>query len=423
MATASDSPERPLINIDFNGNEAQGAYVRDTHAETAYIGGVGSGKTVAGLMRTARHIFEWNPGETLAIVAPTVPMLRNVIIPEMRKWGLLGQPGIEYRKSENLALYPNGTRLILESANNARKIQRLRGLNLAAAWLDEVAEQQERTYRILGDRLRTGNYRNLYATGTPKGFNWVYNEFADIDPTHEESVADGRLIYNDYTAAVVGVSTDANQANPDDYIESRKRQHTGQSYQQEVEGEFVQFEGLVYPWFDEDNLVDEPPADYDEVVYGVDWGYNNPAVCLAVVRSGDRWTVVDEWYERRCTADDHAQAVASMVDRWGPGAIYCDPSEPANIEVFQRELLDARPAINDVIPGIQHVSSVRDRLRVVRSCQNLRNEMNQYQYEDDDVKDQPLKQNDHATDGLRYALFSYAEEMGRPGGGVYSLDL
>lgn len=407
MATASKD-ERPTLNIDFNGNEAQGAFVRDENKESAYIGGVGSGKTVAGLMRLARHIFEWNPGEQIAVVAPTVPMLRNVIIPEMRQWGLLGQPGIEYKSSENRIEYPNDTTVILESANNERKIQRLEGLNLAAAWLDEVAQHKQRTYHVLGDRLRTGNYRNLFATGTPKGFNWVYIEFVDgLDSVHEESVADGTLIRNEHTTTIYGVSTATNEANPDDYVEARKRQHSGQSYKQEVQGEFVQFEGLVYPWFNDENLVDEPPTDYDEVVFGIDWGHNNPAVILVIVRDGEQWIVVDEWYERRCTVNDHSKAAEDMQERWGPGTLYCDPSEPANIETFRRDGLDARKAKNDVTPGIQHISSIRNKLRVVRSCQSVRNEFGQYQYDEDSDKDDPLKQNDHAMDGLRYALFTH----------------
>lgn len=397
------------MRIDPAGNAAQEAFVTDRNDETAYIGGVGSGKTVAGLMRTARHIFEWNPGEMLAIVSPTVPMLRNVILPEMRKWGLLGQPGIEYRSSENIIEYPNGTTVVLESANNDRKIERLRGLNLAAAWLDEVAEHQHKTYQILGDRLRTGNYRNLYATGTPKGFNWVHSEFADIEADHEEPVEDGRLIRDAHTTTIMGVSTAANTANPEDYVESRKRQHAGQSYQQEVEGEFVKFEGLIYDWFGDDNLIpsEEIPETYDETIYGVDWGHNNPAVVVALVRDGEEWVVVDEWYERRRTVNDHATAAENMVDIWGPGAIYCDPSEPANIETFRRAGLNARPAKNDVIPGIQHVTSLRNELSVVESCQALRNEFNQYQYKDGGDGDDPLKENDHILDGLRYALFTH----------------
>lgn len=411
----SESPVA-RVNIDFNGNPAQGRFVRDEHAETGYIGGVGSGKTVAGLMRTARHIFEWNPGEQLAIVAPTVPMLRNVIVPEMRRWGLLGQDGIEYRRSENVVTYPNDTRLILESANNDRKIERLRGLNLAAAWLDEPAEHEHRTYRILGDRLRTGNYRNLYITGTPKGYNWVYDEFADIDVTHEESVADGRFITDGHTATIVGVSTEANRANPDDYIESRKRQHSGESYAQEIKGEFVQFSGLIYPWFGDDNLVESAPETYDEVIYGVDWGHNNPSTILALVRTGETWTAVDEWYETRRTVNDHSRQLEAMQEQWGRGVAYCDPSEPANIEQFQRDGINAKPAENEVTPGIQHVSSLHredddDLLRVVESCQNLRNEFSQYQYKGDD-SDKPEKVNDHLMDSTRYALYTHMNTGG-----------
>jgi len=67
------NPER--VRIDTNGNAAQRAFVEADTRETYYFGGVGSGKTTGGVMRLGRHIYEWNPGETLAIVTPTVTML------------------------------------------------------------------------------------------------------------------------------------------------------------------------------------------------------------------------------------------------------------------------------------------------------------------------------------------------------------
>lgn len=421
MATATtNSPGR--LTLDFANNEAQRAFVTDENDETAYIGGVGSGKTVGGIMRYARHVFEWNVGEQIAVVAPTVPMLRNVIVPEMRKWGLLDRPGIEYRRSENVVEYPNGTTAILESANNKRKIERLRGLNLAAAWLDEPAEHEHRTYKITGDRLRTGNYRNLFCTGTPKGKNWVYDEFADIEPTHSESVGGGTLIRNDHTTTIYGVSTEANETLPADYVEARKRKHSGASYEQEILGKFTTFEGLVYNWFSPEHVLDPDdvpePGEYDEVIYGVDWGHNNPATIGAYVLQGDRWVAVDEWYERRCTVNDHSRALEDMQSYWGVGPAYCDPSEPANIETMKRDGLDARKAKNDVTPGIQHVTSLRDRFRVAPSCQNLRNEFNQYRYKDEGESDDPVKQNDHMLDNTRYALFTHANPAGASGYGV-----
>lgn len=398
------------INVNIDEHPAQEAFVRDRNAETAYIGGVGSGKTAGGVFRSGRHVSDWNEGHTGVIVSPTVPMLRNVIVPELRTWGLLDKPGIEYKKSENRIEYPNGSTIILESANNDRKIERLRGLNLAWAWMDEAAYLPERVYRILNDRLRIGDYRNLFVSTTPRGYNWVYDEFGDIGG-EAESIADGQLVRTETTTSIMGVSTRTNPANPEDYIEREERQHSGQSYQQEIEGEFVKFEGLIYPWFDDDNLIESPPETYDEVVYGVDWGHNNPAVILAIVKDGNEWIVVDEWYERRCTVNDHSAAVEAMVDRWGPGTIYCDPSEPANIETFSRDGLNAQGADNDVLPGIQHITSLRERLRVSKTCQALRNEFGQYRYKDKETTEKPLKQNDHALDSLRYALFTHSNKQ------------
>lgn len=397
------------ISVETDDHPAQQAFVDDRNAETAYIGGVGSGKTAGGVFRAGRQVGAWNEGHTGAIVSPTVPMLRNVIVPELRQWGLLDKPGIDHRRSENRIEYPNGSTIILESANNDRKIDRLRGLNLAWAWIDEAAYLPEKVYRILTDRLRVGNYRNLAITTTPRGFNWVYDEFGDIDGD-TNPIADGQFVETETTTSIIGVSTRANPGNPDDYIERQERQHTGETYRQEVKGAFVKFSGLIYPWFDAEHIVDTPPETYDEVIYGVDWGHNNPAVVLATVRDGDRWIVVDEWYQRRCTVNDHARAAEELVERWGEGPIYCDPSEPANIETFQRNGLPARAADNDVTPGIQQVAALRDRLRVVSSCQNLRNEFNQYQYKDGGDADAPLKQHDHALDSLRYQLFTHTRQ-------------
>jgi PBSX family phage terminase large subunit len=393
------------VSVTTDDHPAQQAFVDDRNTKTGYIGGVGSGKTTGGVFRAGRHVSDWNEGHTGVIVCPTVPMLRNVIVDELRQWGLLDKPGIEYRRSENRIEYPNGSTIILESANNDRKIERLRGLNLAWAWMDEAAYLPEKVYRILSDRLRVGNYRNLFATTTPRGFNWLYDVFGDID-VDGEPIADGKLLRGATTTSIVGVSTRANPGNPEDYIEREERQHTGESYHQEVEGEFTKFSGLIFPWFGDDNLVDEAPERYDEAIYGVDWGHNNPSTVLALVRDGETWTAVEEHYETRWTVNDHSRAMQDMQERWGPGRIYCDPSEPANIEQFQRDGLDAKAAENDVTPGIQHVSSMREDLHVVETCQNLRNEFSQYQYKDG--QDKPEKANDHLMDSLRYALFTHA---------------
>ena len=363
----------------------------------AFISGIGAGKTTSLIQRIVLNAELWNPGETGVVLTPTVPSLRNVLIPELRKWGYLSYG--EWKPSKKRWVLPNGSTVIFESADNSRKIQRLRGPNIAWFGMDEPSSIAKKAWDIMVGRLRDGEYINAFVTGTPKGYNWVYDKFFGDDKLDDVN-------------AVHNVTTKDNPHLPDIYTDEIVEQYEGKFYEQEVLGEFTHFEGLVYPWFNSDDHVlkpDDVPETYDEVIYGVDWGHNNPAVVLAVVRQGDRWTVIDEWYERRCTVNDHSRAAESLVDEYGEGTIYCDPSEPANIEQFRRDGLSAQKAKNDVTPGIQHVSSKADELRVAETCQNLRNEFAQYQYRDGGDSDDPLKQNDHAMDALRYALFSHEQ--------------
>lgn len=384
MATATQ-PSKLEFTSD---HEPQRRFVTARARYVAFISGIGAGKTVGGIGRMLRNVYEWNEGHTGFVVAPTVPSLRTTIIPEMEKWGVLDR--CEFNRTEKRLDFPNGSTVFLDSADNDRKIQRLRGPSIGWFWMDEAATIDKRAWDILIGRLREGDYLNAFVTTTPKGYNWLHERFIDADDTD----------------VIRGVPSHANPHLPDEYEEITD-EYEGSFYEQEVLGEFTDFEGLVYPWFGDEHLRDTPPEDYDEVVYGVDWGHNNPGVVVACVRDGETWTVVDEVYERRMTVNDHAAEAERLVNDWGEGVLYCDPSEPANIDTFRRTGLPARPAENDVTPGIQAVSALRDSLGVVRSCQNVRNEFNQYQYRDGGDDDRPMKQHDHAMDALRYALFTH----------------
>jgi PBSX family phage terminase large subunit len=373
----------------------------------AFVSGIGAGKTTALIQRIALNVEYWNPGETGVVITPTVPSLRNVLIPELRKWGYLDIG--DWEPSKKRWTLPNGATVIFESADNQRKIQRLRGPNIGWFGMDEPSSIAAEAWDVMVGRLREGSYLNAFVTGTPKGYNWVYDRFVGDD-----ALGDVNLVRD--------VTTKDNPHLPDVYTDQIVEQYEGRFYEQEVRGQFTDFEGLVYPWFDADNLITAPPETYDEVVYGVDWGHSNPAVVLAILRRGDQWIVADEWYERRCTTGDQAQAARALLEEYGEGSIYCDPSEPANIHEFKRDYdLPARKAENEVSPGIRKVAEFQDELQVAEHCQNVRNEFSQYQYKDGGDSDDPLKQNDHAMDALRYAMFTHSQHGG--GGDVRRVDM
>jgi len=248
-----------------------------------YVSGVGAGKTYGGIVRTIRNMVEWNPGEMGAIVAPSRQMIVNVIIPEMRNIGLFDAPANwEYKSaySDEPGIHaPNGSRALMLSADNERTIERLRGLNLAWAWIDEEAVVDPRAREIIQQRLRTGSYRNLYITTTPKGKNHTYDFFVgDVDADKSEC-GEGVKYESEDRVVIAGVPTGRNPHTPEDYKEAMETDMPDAIRAQEVQGEFVEIGAGVFTtdmitFASQDELYDRS---YRYVV-GVDVGVESDSI-------------------------------------------------------------------------------------------------------------------------------------------------
>lgn len=170
-------------------------------------------------------------------------------------------------------------------------------------------------------------------------------------------------------------------------------------------------EGLVYPWFNrEDYVVPGHPDTYDQTIYGVDWGFSNPAGVVALQLRGiadgePDWHVAADHKERRMSNEQIAERIKDMQADHSAGPIYCDAAEPGSIEDLKREGLDARKGDKDVTEGIKEVNDLQDRLTVHESCQDFITEINIYEYKDD--REEPVEENDHLMDAFRYAVFTY----------------
>jgi PBSX family phage terminase large subunit len=285
----------------------------------------------------------------------------------------------------------------------------LRGPSLAWFILDEASLMSYETWRIMIGRLRQQGYRHrgIVAT-TPKGRNWVYQIFVE-KPTKSH--------------AVFTCPTHVNQRNlPEGFIEDLEAQYSGEFLKQELYGEFVSFEGLVYPDFDPLVHVienEQLPALklYRRVVCGIDWGFSNPFALLAIGIDGDgRADVIDEVYASRLNDEQVLAYCRSFQDAYRPDTFYCDPAEPKSIEMLCAAKLNAVPAINDIMPGISLVSTYlprqkddRPRLRVARRCSGLISEFSQYAYgktRDGRSTEKPVDAANHSLAALRYALMT-----------------
>lgn len=415
MSTRTESNQQTVLEPFIE----QEPFLRDDHTYYGYISGVGAGKTFAGIIRTVLNVEEWNSGEMGAIVAPTTTMIKDVIIPQMREIGLLNHWKYKGPHSDEPGLHaPNGSRILLLSADNSRTIERLAGLNLAWWWLDEASRVPKRALEILTQRLRIGAYRNGFISTTPMGKDHIYDFFVGDVDGKEDYHGEADLYVSDTKLSILRVPTWSNPHTPDDYKQQMENKE-GQVYEREILGRFVDYEGLIYQWFNHQDHV--KPIDSDEFphdrirsyIYGVDWGFNNPSVCLAIgLGTDDQYIVIDEIYQSGLTTKEFAQAVGSLQQQYGTGPIYCDPAEPASIETFRRHGLDAKKAINDIMPGIQKITEKRNKLTVSDHCQNLINEFGAYRYPDNSDGEMPIDAHNHALDCLRYALMTHDKQGG-----------
>jgi PBSX family phage terminase large subunit len=341
-----------------------------------------------------------HPGTLGVVSTRTYPMLRDVVIRQFLE--IVPDKILQYyNKTEAHVKLTNGAEALFRPLETANQIDRLRGLTINWFWMDEAAYCPGYAFKILCARLRQGKDRAGAITTTPAGFNWVHKKFAD-NPSEQYQ-------------AVMGVTSYDNPFLPDGYVEDLKREYSAEYLRQEVFGEFVKFQGLVYSEFKETehciSRADIDRLDFKDFIYGYDSGFRNPRVLLKIgITTDERYVIVDEFYRREARLSDSISAFKNMGTG---GVIYADPSAKGEIEELKKAGFRAEAGNNDVEAGVQKVKQLlkNKNLLVAENCQNVLNEINTYRW--DEEKDRPVKESDHAMDALRYALYSM--ESG-PGG-------
>jgi hypothetical protein len=151
----------------------QSEFVYDKTSFSLFAGGVGSGKTYAGATKATAYIGN-NPLSLGMIGAPTFPMLRDSTLRTFLR--VCPEASIRRFDKSNMVLYmQNDAEVLLRSLDDPEKA---RGPNLAWAWLDEAALMKRDAWFITLARLRQDGFPlQAWITSTPKGFNWVYEEF------------------------------------------------------------------------------------------------------------------------------------------------------------------------------------------------------------------------------------------------------
>lgn len=390
------------VTLSCTDYPKQGRFVGTSAYEAAFVGGIGSGKSIAGCMRAVRAALGMvgsKPVQTPnlgVITAPTYKMLRDATLRTFLE--VAGDLVKDFNKSEFMVTLHNGSEIIFRTTHEP---DNLRGPSITWWFGDEAAMSDAITWKIMLGRLRQFGQRGfVWLATTPRGRNWVWQTFVRDE-------RDGRKIFKASSADNVYMDPEI--------VKAWRLEYAGDFALQELEGEFISFQGLIYPEFSRDiHVVSTMPDIFSQVVAGVDWGFANPGVILiiGIDSDGGAW-LVEEHYQRQRLVAEWANIAKQATNTWRPTRFYCDPSEPDNIKAFRDKLVPAVKAKNAVNTGLQAVKNRlvvqgngKPRLHVNRAAVNTIAEFESYQWAENrhGMRDEPLKTNDHALDALRYAL-------------------
>jgi len=351
-----------------------------TDPVAAFIGGIRSGKTYSGCLWMLSQVAP--PGTLGLVVAPTYPLLRDVTWRTMLE---IGGNIFTVNKSEMTLAVPGGGEMLFRSADNP---DRIRGITANVALIDEAGYCPGDTYDIVKGRL-SALPGLLRIVTTPKGRNWLYERQSEM--------------------TIFKAATKDNPYIPREFVSDLERSYTGNFARQELYGEFVAFEGLVYPMFSRDiHTKERKPDEMKSRWIGNDEGYTNPSVILDVGADSDgRLHVFREWYRRGQLQDTVVAANAEWYAETRFQGVVVDSSAAGLIAALRDANIPAmghKGRVRDGISNVQNLLAVagdeRPRLTIDPSCIHTIAEMESYCWKEG--KDEPEKQNDHAMDTLRY---------------------
>lgn len=375
-------------------------------------GSVRSGKSVGlEFFRWWEYCSKGPPGDLLMAGKTLKTLERNVLRPMRNMWG---GSVVDYSlgKKEARIQTGNGVRRVeLEGGNNERAQDKIQGMTLAGALINEATLVPQSFWNQVLGRMSVPGAK-LFATSNPDSpYHWLKTDYLDREDQLDLRSWHFTLEDNDFL--------------DESYVESLKAEYTGMWYKRYVLGLWVLAEGAVYDMFSEDQHVQHPPVPPRRVEkwrVPVDYGTSNPTTFglhgYWHEQGKPRAHCFDEYYHsgregRQKTDEQYVSDLIDFIpaDLVGDVTVIVDPSAASFIQACKERGLSVRRANNDVLDGIRFVASMLSggRYTIDPSCEDTIREYQSYVWDEkaqERGEDKPRKEHDHTCDRDRYGIYT-----------------
>jgi len=412
--------QHPVTGEATDPLPAQKAFHESPAKYRAYVGGMGSGKTLGGC-KEAIYQSQVYPNNLGLIARFEFESLRDTTMdtffeeamtPELRA-------SCEWRASDKELRFPNGSRILFRHLQNPKKFL---SFTPGWFWIDEAIEEGcGPAWEILKKRIRLkGARRNAWVTTNPGAqSSYLFREW-----DRARATADPRYF-------MVKARSTENRYLPRDYVDELMHMDADE-FQMYVMGEFVAAHGaILYNFRPEVHVVPDFPIPFDWWrIRAIDIGINHPFVCLwmAYDPTGSAVFVYREWVARDLNLEQNAKYIENLsigeTIQWS----VIDPAArqrgfttgTSTVQQLAGYGLTCRCGDNDVDSSINLIrtllASTTDprtrrvlspRLYVMKSCPETARQMETWRY--DERRGQagkPVRKDDDCVAALRYGVMS-----------------
>lgn len=389
---------RKNVTFFIDLNSVNKVYLGLLNEKSRYLhiyGGAGSGKSFFTAQKLLiRSLQERN--HRFLLVRKVARTIRNSQFSLLKS--LISVSGLKKYfivKDGELSLFNKITNseFITAGVDDAEKLKSIFGIT--SMWIEEATELEQKDFLQLDLRLRgkSKNYKQIILTYNPvNAHHWLNSLQMKNSHKVKTTYRDNVYIDDEYKEVLLNL-----------------KEQDEEFYNIYALGEWGTLKNIIYGQFE---IINEYPAVTDEIIYGLDFGFNNQTALVKIYIKDKIYYTEELIYKRRLTNDDLISEMKKCNIRRS-NYIYCDSAEPNRIEELRRNAFNVYPADKSVKDGIDFVK----RCKIFSRAENvnLNKEVLSYSYKQDkegNLLDEPVKFNDHLMDALRYAIYSHSKRYG-----------
>lgn len=299
----------------------------------------------------------------------------------------------------------------LDDPEKVKSITPIEGV-LERIFIEEATEIQRAAYLQLKKRLRgrSKHRKHIFMAFNPiLKSHWIYKEFFG-------GWQDDKTVYADEKILIVKTTYKDNiYLTPED-IALLEDETDRYYYEVYTLGNWGVLGNVIFKNWSVEDLSDKIPQ-FDNIYCGMDFGFAadpNALIKAHLDRARKTIYVFDEWYQAGMTDDELVRVSKKFV---GNQIVMCDSAEPKTIDFLVMNNIRAVGAVkgaDSVNRGIRWLQGYKIVIDI--RCQNTKNEMEQYHWQEDKngiAMAKPVDTNNHLIDALRYA-FSNIMVLERP---------